>query len=136
MDGENRPDIARQMLEKLLVIDPDSPWGLAAMGSCGCVRANWIRPTRCCRPCAHAIPRTKATRGWPRWCVTSTEGEKLANMRLLARAGRKAEAAEVARELFPQGAAPTLGGLALEYHQIVGTSARGGESLRQQASLR
>lgn len=130
--AKNRPDIARQMLEKLLVIDPDSPQGLAAMGELW-VRegkldqANQVLQTMRTRHPSHQATRELATLVR----VTSTEGEKLANMRLLARAGRKAEAAELARELFPQGAAPTLGGLALEYHQIVGASARGGESLRQ-----
>ena len=67
--------------------------------------------------------------------VYGPDREKLAQMRLMARAGRKAEAANLARELFPQGP-PTLGGLALEYHQIMGSTAKQRtESQRQLAKL-
>lgn len=123
--AKNRPDIARQLLEKLLVMDPNSPQGLAAMGD------TWVREgkldqatqvlnTLRTRHPTHPLTRELATL----IRVSNTEREKLANMRLLARAGRKAEAAELARELFPQGP-PALGGLAMEYYQIIGRSERG-----------
>ena len=68
--------------------------------------------------------------------VYGPDREKLSQMRLMARAGRKAEAADLARELFPNGP-PELGGLALEYLQIVGGSGSkgGGESVRQLGKL-
>lgn len=130
--AKNRPDIARQMLEKLLLAEPDSAQGLAAMGALWVQEgkldpANQVLQTLRARHPAH--PMTRELETLVR--VSGAQGEKLANMRLLARAGRKAEAAELARELFPQGNAPALGGLALEYHQIVGAAQRGNDSVRQ-----
>lgn len=125
---KNRADIARQMLEKLLIVQPNSPEGLAMLADLA-LREGKIEEARRIQE----ILRTKhpshiATRELAILVrVYSTDLEKLSNMRLLARAGRKAEAADLARQLFPEGP-PTLGGLGLEYHQILGSSTQQGSS--------
>lgn len=132
--AKNRPDIARQLLEKMLAIDPDSPLGLAAMGEMWVREGKLDQATQVLQTLRSRHPTHKATKELAELVrIHSVESEKLANMRLLARAGRKAEAAELAKELFPQGVVPNLGGLALEYHQIVGSSERaaGADSVRQ-----
>ncbi|MBY0454900.1 MAG: BCSC C-terminal domain-containing protein [Burkholderiaceae bacterium] len=130
--AKNRADIAKQMLEKLLVMQPDSPEGLAMLADLA-LREGKMEEARRLQEIlrtkypSHTVTRELATLSR----VYGIDREKLANMRLLARAGRKAEAADLARELFPEGP-PTLGGLGLEYHQILGSSTQGGpEAVRQ-----
>lgn len=134
--AKNRPDMARQLVDKVLAMDPYSPQGLGAMGDLALREkktdeARRILDTLRTRHPGHPVTQELETLVR----VYGSDREKLSQMRLMARAGRKAEAADLARELFPQGP-PTLGGLALEYHQIVGSSTkRNTDSQRQLARL-
>ena len=134
--SKNRPDMARQLVDKLLAMDPNSPEGLATLGDLALREkkndeAQRVLATLRARHPGHALTQELETL----IRVYGPDREKLAQMRLMARAGRKAEAADLARELFPQGP-PTLGGLALEYHQIMGATAKKStESQRQLARL-
>jgi len=134
--SKNRPDMARQLVDKVLAMDPYSPQGLGTLGDLALREkkmdeAKRILDTLRSRHPGHAVTQELETLVR----VYGSEREKLSQMRLMARAGRKAEAADLARELFPQGP-PTLGGLALEYHQILGSSTkRNADSLRQLGKL-
>lgn len=134
--SKNRPDMARQLVDKLLAMDPNSPEGLATLGDLALREkktdeAQRVLATLRARHPGHVLTQELETLVR----VYGPDREKLAQMRLMARAGRKAEAADLARELFPQGP-PTLGGLALEYHQIMGSTAKKStESQRQLARL-
>ncbi len=134
--SKNRPDMARQLVDKVLTMDPYSPLGLGTLGDLALREkkmdeAKRILDTLRTRHPGHAVTQELETLVR----VYGSEREKLSQMRLMARAGRKAEAADLARELFPQGP-PTLGGLALEYHQILGSSTkRNADSLRQLGKL-
>ena len=134
--SKNRPDMARQLVDKLLAMDPNSAEGLATLGDLALREkktdeAQRVLATMRARHPSHVLTQELETLVR----VYGPDREKLAQMRLMARAGRKAEAAELARELFPQGP-PTLGGLALEYHQIMGSTAKQStESQRQLARL-
>ena len=64
--AKNRPDIARQMLEKLLLAEPDSPQGLAAMGALSVQEgkldsANQVLQTLRARHPAHPMTRELET---------------------------------------------------------------------------
>ncbi|MBK7000143.1 MAG: tetratricopeptide repeat protein [Rhodoferax sp.] len=63
--------------------------------------------------------------------IYGPEREKLARMRLLSRGGNKTEAQALARELFPQGP-PTVGGLDIEYYQLMASTAGGGVQAQKQ----
>ncbi len=134
--SKNRPDMARQLVDKLLAMDPYSPQGLGALGDLALREkktdeANRILETLRTRHPGHKVTKELETLAR----IYGPDREKLSQMRLMARAGRKTEAAEVARELFPDGP-PELGGLALEYLQIVGSGSKGGgESVRQLGKL-
>lgn len=130
--GKNRTDMARQLVEKMLALRPDAPQALALLGE---LALREKKPDEARRMLARLreIPAGSAAARELEILlrVHGPDAEKLAQMRLMARAGRKAEAADLARELFPEGA-PTLGGLALEYHLIIGTATRQGRaSLRE-----
>lgn len=120
------------MLEKLLVMQPNTPEALAMLADLALREGKIDDAYRFQETLRTKYPSHPATRELAVLArVYGPEREKLANMRLLARAGRKAEAADLARALFPEGP-PLLGGLGLEYHQILGSSPQGGpEALRQ-----
>ncbi|MES2609672.1 MAG: cellulose synthase subunit BcsC-related outer membrane protein [Pseudomonadota bacterium] len=135
--SKNRPDMARQLVDKLLAMDPYSPQGLATLGDLALREKKTDEARRILETLRTRHPGHKVTQELETLVrVYGPDREKLSQMRLMARAGRKAEAADVARELFPNGP-PELGGLALEYLQIVGGSGTkgGGESVRQLGKL-
>lgn len=134
--AKNRTDMARQLVSKVLAINPDSPEGLGALGDLALREKKNDEAQRVLDTLRARHPNHRVTRELETLVrVYGPNREKLAQMRLMARAGRKAEAGDVARELFPQGP-PTLGGLALEYHQIMGASAtQGSDALRQLGKL-
>ncbi len=135
-EAKNRPDIARQLLDKALLLNPDSPEVQAQHAELA-LRANKLDEARKVLDKLQArFPQHPVTRDLALLIQVQTQGrEKLAAMRLMARAGRKAEAAELARELFPNGP-PVLGGLALEYHQLVGVGSDGGDWQATERRLR
>jgi len=129
--ARQRFDLARQSIDKLLALQPDSPQALAVLGDIALRENQPAEAQRILRQLRERHPRDAATADLATLIrVNGPDQEKLARMRLLARAGRKPEAAEVARELFPDGP-PVLGGLALEYYQIVGGAPRSGAQAAQ-----
>lgn len=134
--SKNRPDMARQLVDKLLAMDPYSPEGLGALGDLALREKKTDEARRILETLRTRHPGHKVTKELETLVrVYGPDREKLSQMRLMARAGRKAEAADVARELFPDGP-PELGGLALEYLQIMGSGTKGGgESVRQLGKL-
>lgn len=131
--SKNRADLARQLIQKLLLADPNSPIGLATLGELAlrenkAEEAQRILATLRAQHPKNALTQELATLVQ----VYGPEREKLAQMRLMARAGRLDEAGQLARELFPAGP-PTLGNLALEYFQIVGGAA--GQGVQAQREL-
>lgn len=118
---KQRTDMARQLIAKLLAVAPDSAEGLAALGDIALRENQPEEARRILQQLRTLHPTHRRTAELETLArVLGADREKLARMRLLARAGRKSEAAELAQELFPNGP-PQLGGLALEYHQIMGS---------------
>lgn len=134
--AKNRPDMARQLIDKLLGMDPYSPEGLGMLADLALRDKKTAEATRILETLRGRNPQHKVTQELEILVrVYGTDREKLSQMRLMARAGRKAEAAELAQELFPQGP-PELGGLALEYYQITGSGNKTStEPLRQLGKL-
>ena len=96
---KNRTDVARQMLAKLLAIEPDSPEGLAFLADMA-LRENKLDEARATlRTLQARQPLHPATRELRQLVqIYSSQREKLARMRLTDRAGRAAEAAAIAME--------------------------------------
>lgn len=118
--AKNRADLARQLIEKLLLADRYSPVGLASLGELALRENKTEEAQRILATLRAQHPQSPFTKELERLVqVYGPEREKLAQMRLMARAGRMDEAAQMARTLFPAGP-PTIGSLALEYFQIVG----------------
>lgn len=124
--AKNRPDLAREQLAKLLASNPDSPDAQVLLADMALrenklAEAQKILQTLRLRHFQH--PATRDLEQLVR--IYGPEREKLARMRLLARGGNKIEAQALARELFPQGP-PTVGGLDIEYYQLMAATAGGG----------
>lgn len=118
--AKNRTDLARQLLEKLLLDDRYSPVGLASLGDLALRENKTEEAQEILNTLRWQHPKSPFTRDLELLVrVYGPEREKLAQMRLMARAGRMDEAAQMARTLLPAGP-PSIGSLALEYFQIMG----------------
>ena len=96
--SKNRPDMARQLVDKLLAMDPNSAEGLATLGDLALREkktdeAQRVLATMRARHPSHVLTQELETLVR----VYGPDREKLSQMRLMARAGRKAEAADLAR---------------------------------------
>ena len=130
--AKNRADLARQLIQKLLLADPNSPIGLATLGELALRENKTEEAQRILATLRVQHPKDARTQELATLVqVYGPEREKLAQMRLMARAGRLDEAGQIARELFPSGP-PTLGNLALEYFQIVGGAAGQGAQAQRE----
>jgi tetratricopeptide (TPR) repeat protein len=117
---KGRTDIARQKIAKLLAVEPDSPEGLAFLGDLALRESKLDEARKVLDTMQAWLPQHAATRALEQaYQVYSQQREKLARMRLMVRAGRKADAATLARELFPAGA-PRYGALGREIALITG----------------
>lgn len=138
--ARNRLDLARQNVEKLLVLDPESPTGLATLGDIALRENQMAQAQRILAQLRARHPGHSATAELATLVrVYGPEREKLGQLRLLAQMNRKPEtvgrlragetpesvrqARELARALFPDGP-PAIGGLAAEYWQVMGSDMR------------
>lgn len=126
-EGSFRPDLAREMLEKLFRIKPNYPDGLAEMAFLDIsedkpdearkllTRLYQIQPEH------PAVAQIKTLLR-----LSGSDKSKLRQARLLARGGHTEAALAAFKALFPQG--PPGRELALEYWQLVANTANGWEA--------
>ena len=96
--SKNRPDMARQLIDKLLAMTPYSPQGLGALGDLALREKKTDEAKRILETLRTRHPGHKVTQELETLVrVYGPDREKLSQMRLMARAGRKAEAADLAR---------------------------------------
>lgn len=131
--ARGRNDLARQSVDKLLVLQPSSPQGLAMQGNLALQDGQPELAQRLLQQLRQQHPMHPATADLATLVrIHGSQQEQLTRMRLMARAGRRQEALELARALFPQGP-PALGGLALEYYRLLATEPQ--EAPRVQQAL-
>lgn len=122
-ESRNRVDMARGVLEKVLLIDPRQPEALKMLGLIE-IRSN--RPAeaeKVLRRMRQSAPDGAATRDLEdAYRIATRDKREMAQVRLLARSGKSDEAAARLEALFPRGAPG--GELALDYYRILaGTTA-------------
>ena len=121
---QGRLDLARQNIEKLLLANPQSPAGWAELGNIALLEKQPEEAQKILDRLRQQHPQAPATHDLAALVrVYGAEQEELARMRLLARAGREKEAAEIARALFPDGP-PQTGTLGTEYYRIVASTSQ------------
>ncbi|WP_325625170.1 cellulose synthase subunit BcsC-related outer membrane protein [Paraburkholderia sp.] len=123
-ESKDRPDIARGLVQKALLFDPQQPDALALLGEIE-LRSN--RPAEAAKILAQLKklhPEASATKELDDAYRIATSGKmEMAQIRLLSSAGKSDEAAARLLKLFPNGA-PT-GDLAQDYYRILAGTAAG-----------
>lgn len=117
-DAKNRADMARGILDKALLIDPNEPEALKLMGLIE-IRSN--RPAEAEKLLARlrkVAPDSAATLELDdAYRIATRDKREMANIRLLSRSGKDDEAVARLRKLFPRGAPG--GDLARDYYRIL-----------------
>ena len=127
--ARDRPDLAREALERLSRVAPGHPGGLAVKaelelrsGAVDAARAT-LEQLRQVDPRHPEIDRIETLLR-----IEGPDKAKLREARLLAKSGRTAQAISTLRALYPKG--PPAGELALEYWQLIGSSSAGWSEAR------
>ncbi len=128
-EGRNRPDLAREALDKLFRVAPGHPDGLAELAL---LEAQTGQPEaarkalaqlRRVQPDHPAVPQIESLLR-----ATGSDKGRLRQARQLARAGKTEAALAAFRTLYPGG--PPAGDLAMEYWQLVAETPNGWEPAR------
>ncbi|GGC01173.1 cellulose biosynthesis protein [Oxalicibacterium flavum] len=128
-DGKDRPDIARDFLQKALLIRPDYADAILMLGMVELrtgrnnVALQLLQRLERVAPGSRQLAELRTS-----YRVATYDKEKLARMRLLARAGQIEEAEKLLRQLYPNG--PPRGEAALEYYSIIGSAPRNAAQAR------
>lgn len=128
-DGKERTDIARDLLQKLLLIKPDAAEALSLLAEIELRSGKPELALRYQRQLEKADPTNPLLPAMrDRYRVATRDKGMLARMRLIARAGQAAEAEKLLLQLFP--GQPPQGELALEYYSILASSPKGAAKAR------
>lgn len=131
-----RLDLARQNVEKLLALNPDLPQALAELGNLALQEKRPQEAGRLLDRLHQHHPGSQAEHDLQTLIrVYGKDQDELARMRLLARAGREKEAADVARQLFPDGP-PQAGTLSIEYYRILAAADAAGGHAQDASGIR
>lgn len=130
-----RTDIARQHVQKLLLIEPQSAWGLATLASIALQENKAAEAKQLLQKLQQqkADPQAIAQLQALLKLYEPQAQQELAQMRLLTQSGRTAEAAALARKLFPNGPL-ALGSFTLEYYRTL--AAGSGPDAQLDAAIR
>lgn len=137
--AKNRPDMARGIVEKVLLIDPAQPDAMALMGELELTSNRPAEARKWLDQLQKQYPGHPATRQLAdAYRLATTDKTSLAEARLLARTGKADEAWKRMQTLFPNGA--PSGALAQDYYRILASSTGGREraltELRQRVAQR
>ncbi|HEY1607774.1 MAG TPA: cellulose synthase subunit BcsC-related outer membrane protein [Paraburkholderia sp.] len=128
-EDKNRPDMARGLVQKALLIAPQQPEALELMGEIELKSNQPAAANRILQQLQQIAPNHPSTAALAQAYRLGTTGRTdIATIRLLAAAGKNDQAIQKLRQLFPNGAPP--GDLADFYYKILaGTPAGCTEAL-------
>lgn len=122
--AKERPDLARNMLKKLILIEPASEEALFMLGNIELRMGKPEEALRYLRALEQSAPNSSRTRELgDAYRLATTDKASLEKARSLAREGKHEEAEKMLLEVF-HGTVPK-GEMALEYYRIVGMSKAG-----------
>lgn len=122
--SKNRPDMARGIIEKALLIDPVQPDALGLLGQIELTSRKTAEAAKVLQQLQKLYPTHPATLELAdAYRVATTDKTALAEARLLARAGKSDEAWQKMQALFPRGA--PSGALASDYYRVMAASTGG-----------
>jgi len=124
--SKDRPDLAKNLLKKLILIEPNSQEALFMLGKIELHQGNpeaALPYLNSLEKIAPDSPNTNELRATYR--LATTDKDSLEQMRELAQAGKNTEAEKMLTNVFPKGA--PSGELGIEYYRIKGSSKTGFE---------
>lgn len=117
-EARNRADIARGILDKALLIDPNQPDALMLLGLIELRSNRPLEADKILRKLRQRAPGHPATQELEdAYRIATRDKQEMARIRLLARAGKSEEAIARLKRLFPRGA--PRGDLAVDYYRIM-----------------
>lgn len=128
--AKNRPDMARGIVEKVLLIDPTQPDALALLGQIELSSNRPVEAGKVLQQLQKLDPRHPATLELAdAYRLATTDKTALAQARLAMRAGQSAEAWQKMQALFPRGA--PAGALASDYYRAMSASGQRDRALNE-----
>ncbi len=122
--SKNRPDMARGIVEKALLIDPVQPDALGLLGQIELSSNRTAEAGKVLQQMHKLYPTHPATLELAdAYRVATTDKMALAEARLLARSGKSDEAWQKMQALFPRGV--PSGALANDYYRVMAASTGG-----------
>lgn len=123
-EAKNRADMARGVLEKALLIDPDQPEALKLMGLIEIRSNRAAEAEKLLKKLQAVAPGSAATLELDdAYRIATRDKREMANIRLLSRSGKDVEAVQRLQKLFPRGA--PAGSLARDYYRILAGTPEG-----------
>lgn len=128
--SKNRPDMARGIVEKALLIDPTQPDAMALMGQIELVSNRPAEAGKWLQQLQKLYPDHPATRELADdYRLATTDRMALAEARLDTRAGKSAEAWQKMQALFPRGA--PNGPVARDYYRAMASAGQRDRALNE-----
>lgn len=122
--AKDRPDLAKNLLQKLILIDPTSQEALFMLGNIELNRGKPEEALRHLRALEQAAPNGARTQELgASYRLATSDKSSLEKMRALARSGKMAEAESLLKQIFP--GKPPKGELGIEYYRVIGASKSG-----------
>lgn len=121
--SQYRTDLARQQVNKLLLIEPNSAWGIATLASIALQEDKKAEAQQLLQKLQsqNTNPQAIAQLQALLKLYTPQAQQELTQMRLFTQSGRTAEATALARKLFPEGPL-ALGNFQLDYYRALATA--------------
>jgi tetratricopeptide (TPR) repeat protein len=122
--AKDRPDLAKNLLQKLILIEPNSPEALFMLGNIEMTAGNHAEALVYLRSLEQAAPNGQLTQELgASYRLATSDRNQLEEMRSLAQAGKTAEAEKLLMQLFP--GEPPRGEMGVEYYRLLGSTKAG-----------
>lgn len=122
--AKDRPDLAKNLLQKLILIEPNSQEALFMLGNIEMTAGNHAEALVYLRSLEQAAPNGQLTQELgASYRLATTDRNQLEEMRSLAQAGKTAEAEKLLMQLFP--GEPPRGEMGVEYYRLIGSTKAG-----------
>ncbi|MDO9011787.1 MAG: cellulose synthase subunit BcsC-related outer membrane protein [Gallionella sp.] len=122
--AKDRPDLAKNLLQKLILIEPNAQDALFMLGNIELTAGNHAEA----RVHLHALEQTAPNGPLTQelgasYRLATTDRTQLEEMRSLAQAGKTAEAEKMLMKIFP--GKPPKGEMGVEYYRLIGSTKAG-----------
>lgn len=122
--AKDRPDLAKNLLQKLILIEPDSQDALFMLGNIELTAGNHAEARVYLNALEKTAPNGPLTQELgASYRLATTDRNQLEEMRSLAQAGKTAEAEKLLMQIFP--GKPPRGEMGVEYFRLIGSTKAG-----------